>query len=87
MRDRDRDSAELSHMTAEIRRRIEPFGISLEEISVGMSDEWQTVWTKTLRCGHHYESTLWFNSGVQERWAAEIGRIHLLGHYEKDERK
>ena len=78
MKERDRDM-----MTAEIQRRLKPFDIELGAVSIDGSDDWIAIRVETSKNGCVYESTSWHNSGYRTRWAEEIGRIHLTGHYDR----
>lgn len=71
------------YMVIEIRRRLEPFGIELNEINVNAADGWTEIRTVTSRANrlHVHESTSWHSGKYESLWAKEIGRAHLLGHY------
>lgn len=81
MSDRDRDS-----LSSGIQRRAKSFtcGFELGAVDVAETDEWTEIRVTTSRYGHQYQSTTWHYGGYKEAWAIEIARIHLIGHYEKE---
>lgn len=71
---------------AAIRRNLAPFGIELDSMFVVDRDEYTEVSTTTSWRGKQYNNCS--RGTLQgEKLGKFIGRVHLTGHYERDNSK